>query len=234
MLKRVHAIYAVLLFAAAALLSPSCGEPAPAVHGDIAGLPDSRVYLSRYDGKMHRIDSAESVGGRFRITLPPAAADILYLEFENNPRQNAPLVSDGHDVHVEGNFNYYGGIVVSGTAPNDELRQYRDSISQPSMLLQTIELGIGSYADSTALADSVSYERLLFKRDSTRSVMSSIRRDFVKRHPASIVSAMIAAGEVTPSTPAAKIDSLLGELDTEAQGGNAFIERMRTQRQAAD
>lgn len=217
----------------------ACGGDAARIRGQVDAMPDQTVYLCRLMGvETIAVDSAVSHRGRFSIRIPDTEADIFYIRSADATLGNGdgiPVVVDNRyegDIFVTGNFNTHNMVEVGGTPPNEELRAYRDSVRATSILLQAVEKGLAPYVAEAEAgnADSAVISTLLSKRDSLQSAMNAIRTRFVKANPASVVSAMIVAGEVTSATTATRIDSMLEMLNTNEMGGNAFLRHIGNHR----
>ena len=205
----------------------SCSKEPVHIHGNISRLPNGMVYLRAYEGVMRTIDSTASTEGRFTFLLPEIVPNILYLQFENYPDFYIPIMIDGGEVSVSGNFSYHDDIQVSGTASNDALWKYRESVRKYDIMIQAIDLQLG---DSTAM-DSVERGQLFLKRDSLERIIANSKTNFVRHNRKSIVSAMFVSMELTDSTSDNTIDSLLNELDPDMPD-NAFIQKLRRRRDA--
>lgn len=222
--------YSGIVLALAFATLVSCSRDRPYIRGEVAGLQGDWVYLLRYieqDGAVQKIDSVKTEGDNFAMALPDIVPDILYLGFENHPGYRLPFVADGRSVTVGGSMTYRGEITVDGTPQNDLLWQYIRRVRSVEVPRDAVQEALAPYADSTELADSAAFMRLATLRDSLDTRLTSVRRDFVAEYPSSITAAMVVAGEVTSSTPDGKVDSLIGELDTENMPDNVFLRRLR-------
>lgn len=208
----------------------SCREEPKHIHGDIVNLPDGTVYLRVWEGTLRTVDSTQSNGGRFSFLLPDVLPDIFYVQFEDFPDYFIPLIVDGEEVGIGGDLNYPDDIKVSGTAPNDALWGYRESVRRYEVMLRAIDCQLELYRSESM--DSVAYRELLVKEDSLKRIMSGLRRDFVRAHRGSIVSAFLALSSLSDSSTRAQIDSLIGELDP-TMADNAFLRRLHRRRSMA-
>ena len=213
---------------AAVLLTFSCRKEPAHLYGNITSLPNGTVYLKAYEGALRTIDSTLSTAGRFSFTLPEILPNILFVQFEGYPDFFIPVMIGGGDISVSGNFNYHDDIKVSGTAPNDALWKYRESVHDYDVMLRAIDIAL---ADSTSL-DSLGRGQLQGKRDSLTRLVARSKQEFVRRNRGSVVSAMFAAGELTDSSTRRQIDSLLGELDP-TMADNAFMRKLLRRRDNA-
>ena len=218
------------LFVVAASVFLSCREEPKHIHGDIVNLPDGAVYLRVWEGALRTVDSTRSDGGRFSFLLPDVLPDIFYVQFEGYPNYFIPWIVDGDEVGLGGDFNYPDDIKVSGTAPNDALWGYRESVRRYEVMLRAINRQLELYRSEEM--DSVAYRGLLVKEDSLKRIMSGLRRDFVRSHRGSIVSAFLVVSSLSDSSTRAQIDSLIGELDP-TMADNAFLRRLHRRRNAA-
>ena len=198
------------------------------MYGNITSLPDGAVYLRAYEGTLRTIDSTISVSGRFSFTLPEILPNILYVQFEGYPDFFIPVMIGGGDISVSGNFNYHDAIKVSGTALNDALWRYRESVRDYDIMLRAIDMAL---MDSLVL-DSTKRQVFEHKKDSVKNLLSHSKAEFIRQNRGSVVSAMLAASELTDTSTRRQIDSLLLELDP-TMADNAFTRRLLRRRDNA-
>lgn len=227
-MKKYYQIAFLFVVAATAFLS--CREEPEYIRGDIVNLPDGKVYLRVWEGTLRTVDSTRSAGGRFSFVLPDVLPDIFYVQFEGFPDYFIPVIVDGEEVGIGGDFNYPDDVKVAGTAPNDALWGYRESVRRYEVMLRAIGRQLEVYR--TEEMDSVAYRGLLVKEDSIKRIMAGLRRDFVRAHRGSIVSAFLMVATLPDSASRAQIDSLIGELDP-TMADNAFLRRLHRRRNAA-
>ncbi len=227
-MKKYYQIVFLFLLVVSAFFS--CREEPKHIHGDIVNLPDGKVYLRVWEGTLRTVDSTRSKEGRFSFLLPDVLPDVFYIQFEGVPDYFIPLIVDGEEVGIGGDLNYPDDIKVSGTAPNDALWGYRESVRRYEVMLHAIDQQLGAYQKEEM--DSLEYEKLLIKEDSLKQIMAGLRRDFIRSHRGSIVSAFLAVTSLPDSASRAQIDSLIGELDP-TMADNAFLRRLHRRRNAA-
>lgn len=219
----------ILALALLPLAFAMCRSESAYIRGNLANLPDGNVRLMVWDGSFTAVDSARSKDGEFAIQTPAVLPDILFLQFESVPDFYLPVVVDGSDVSVSGNFRYSDDITVSGSRPNELYYNYRREVNNYYVLIAAINKELDTYADSTAIADSTFYLNFYHKRDSLWRLVEGSKNLFVEAHPSCIVSAMFAAETLSDSTSLHQVDSLLGKLDP-SMSGNAFLDRLRRRR----
>lgn len=221
----------ITFFVLLATLLHGCGGQRLRIRGDVKGLEDGWVRLSRYTlSGLQPIDSALSRNGRFALSVPEMIPDILYLTLTSADGYTLPVVITDENITVAGNLNHRERIAASGTHENRRLGAYRDLLEPINVKLHATEKQLEAYRDSVALADSATYARLTGERRHLMDRIASLRADFVRESPSDIVSAMIVSGEVNAATTPARLDSLIGELDTEHMRDNAFLRRLEAKR----
>ena len=215
-----------------AFLAAACDNtPPPRIEGRISNLPDGEVYLRVWEGVMRTIDSTQSVSGNFSFESPDILPDLLFIQFDGHPDFYLPVIVDGGDISIAGNFNYNHDITVTGTASNDILLKYRSAVRNYSVMLDAIDIEVKVYGDSSALKDSLRLNTLLAKRDSVHGLITGLQDSFVSKNPADIISALLVNSSMHDSISLPQIDSAIGRLDPGIPD-NAFSRRLQRRREA--
>lgn len=220
-------VFVLCVYAAILSMFAGCTPTPKKIYGDIANMPDIKVFLSRHDGGMQRLDSCVSSEGRFLLKAPGGRAGILYVEFDGYEGSYVPIFTDGESILLSGNFNYQGHLTVSGSPANDDLTGFWHSVRSHGVMVRAIERSLAGYADSLAIADSLLYENLHVKRDSLTGIISEARTRFIKENPSSILSAVFILNLCEKSRDRSEIDSLISVLDTDDMPDNEFLRKLR-------
>lgn len=222
----------------------SCAEKKHVITGNLVSLPDGSVWLYEYDNSMKLSDSTYSYDGRFSMPQPGILPDIVFLRFESYPGFYLPVILDGGDVFISGNFNYKEDIKVTGTETNDALREYASSIRNYRVMIKAIDMELdgmlpdtlrgnvpAGYVPTLDEADSTAYAGLSAKRDSLRKLIRESRKNYVDENPGDLLSAMLVSISTNDSMSRHQMDSVFSRIDTATMKPNAFVRRMEERRE---
>ena len=210
-----------------ALSFVSCHEEHAHIQGNISGLSDREVYLKVYEQSLRTIDSVPMIGGRFSFDMPPILPDMVYVCFSGYPDYFIPVILEGQDLYISGNFTYRDAMEVSGSPANEDFRRFREQVRWHEIQLRAIRMEMEGLSASGP--DSLLYRTLSRQGDSIDAMVRTAEVRFVRENPASLLSAFLVARQLTDSTNRKTADSLLRQIDTTTVR-NAFINRLRLQR----
>lgn len=227
-LYRHIAIGAILL---TALLYGCTGGSKAKIEGNIVGLPDGIVYLSVYEHSFRVVDSTRSNEGRFKFDMPEILPDVVFIGFESDSNLQLPIIVEGEDLEISGNYTNNEEIEVSGSRANEDLKRYRESVNRYNVMLKAIDVSIGEYSDTVELIDTLRQEALFVKRDSVQMLIDNSQRRFIEENPTSIVSAMFVLQILSQPTNKQNVEQMIQKLDGKNMPDNAFLRRIYRRRE---
>lgn len=210
---------------AALMCITGCSNHKTIIDGNITGLSDRRAYLAMHDTE--KKDSTDVVSGKFQFEISSKRPDVVFIKFADEPNFRIPVMTDGNQIAIKGDFADPFSIVVSGSVANDSLQSYRRSVSKYDIMLRSIALDIAS-GDPLG-PDSLQLRSLEYKRDSLIAIRTNIRNGFISSNPANPAAAFLVASNLSDSTTLSEVKAMISRLDT-INGRNAFIERLRAKR----
>lgn len=213
-----------LLFVLASAMFAGCGNTnnTATVNGTVTGLDEAtKVYLSRYDGEMVKIDSTLINDGTFSFTIEEAYPEQLYLQFEGQRRPFSLVVETG-DIAVNASFGEENEVVVSGTRTNDLLGELKELSKEAQGKMSEL---IAEYRSAEAEAQDSLVELI----QKVEKESNDLKADFIAKNKNEVVAAYLLSQESTYGYTPEKIDSLMGLLGTVP--ANKFLDKMNERRE---
>ncbi len=135
----------LLLLAGALISASSMAQAGYKITGTVADLPDGKLYLVVFDGKMPRtIDSTQSAGGKFQFTGKiglPMAAGIRTADRAIIPD---PFFLENSPITVAGSMADPKKIEIKGSTANDEYAALSNAMAGGGSLSDYIQAKPGS------------------------------------------------------------------------------------------
>jgi peroxiredoxin len=174
-----------LLLAALFAGSSLCAQDTFTVKGNIKGYKDEKIYLTYGTFGNAKMDSATVENGAFtfsgKIEEPYTA-----MLFSKNYRVRLDLYVAKGTINISGNADSINHFVVKGPAVTNEFQAFNQAV------LRNREVVIGYFQkeyDLRQAGDSVAANAARKTADSLYGYEQTIRKNFVKNHPASPISA---------------------------------------------
>ncbi|MDE1192774.1 MAG: TlpA disulfide reductase family protein [Arachidicoccus sp.] len=154
------------------------------VHGDIQGLNEPYLYLSRPAGDSAHIDSAKVVNGKFTFTgsvNEPTQAVIMNKE----QSKGFQLYLENSNITVTGKADSLRRVKITGSATQkdvDDLKSATTNINKQEQELYA------KYKEAESNKDTASQKLYEQQFDSLNNASTAINKQFIKDHPKSFVS----------------------------------------------
>ncbi len=203
----------VFVLAIAALFS--CAKPDGfVIKGEIKGKKDGQIILMKYaDGKWVPEDSAKISNGKFELK---GKAELPELRIISIGEQDvvAQFFAENGKITVEANADSLGKSVVKGSESNDQFTLFTKELTNISQEVQGMQQ---RFMDAQMKGDEEGMRKAQIDYEAMMQNQQVFARNFIREHPKSTVSPLIALMQFSQEMTAHDIDTLVAFLDPQVQ-----------------
>lgn len=180
------------------------------------------LVLEKYEnGKTTIVDSAEVVNGVATFVGEVTIPENYYLGVKGS-RSKILLFVENSEISVSGKIDSIAGVVVEGSATNDEYKVVSDQMGAIH------EEYMGLYKQSqeaNALGDTAKAKEIMAQVEEVYKSAGKLQEDFVANNPASFVTPLLLS-QIVQGKSVEKMDSMLSVLDPKLEA-TASIKAIR-------
>jgi peroxiredoxin len=205
----------LVYFFAVSVVAASCSQTPKGPHYSVKGMIDGSdsvtFYLQKREaGKIISIDSAVSQKGKFTMKGGVVKYPEMVQLVAGNTKKRTSFFLENSDITITGNIDSLFKATITGSKTQAESDSLIKTIKPLSDEYSKI---VAKYEEANKGNDAPALARYEKQLDSIQMNITNLRKDFVRKNPASYVSPSILAS-LSYEMEADEIESMLGGLDT--------------------
>lgn len=194
----------------------SCAKPTGfVINGQIKGKESGDIKLMKYaDGKWVTEDSAKIEKGKFILKGKTDLPELRLVTM--GPQETvAQFFAENGKLTIEANIDSLQGSVVKGSESNDEFTELTKELSNIAKETQGLQQ---RYSQAMQSGNEDEMKKVQIDYEAMMSNQKVYAKNFIREHPKSTVSPLVALMQFSQEMTASEADTLVAFLDPTIQG----------------
>jgi peroxiredoxin len=200
----------------------SCAKPEGfVIKGEIKGKKDGNINLMKYaDGNWATEDSTKIVDGKFELKGKTDLPELRIIAM--GPQEVvAQFFAENGKITVEAYIDSLDKTVVKGSESNDDFKVFTQELNNISKETQGMQK---RYMDAQSQGDEEGMKKAQIDFEAMMQNQHVYAKNFIREHPKSAVSPLIALMQFSQEMKAQDIDTLVAFLDPKIQTSVYVVE----------
>lgn len=180
------------------------------IHGKIQGKESGSINLLKYvDGKLVTEDSAKIDKGSFELKGKTDLPEMRILAFENR-QPVAQFFAENGDIHIKANMDSLNKAEIKGSKSNDEFIVLTAEMMNLNKEISQLQQ---RYTTAQSKGDEMGMNQVKADYEAMIQNQKVYVRNFIREHPKSTVSPLVALMQFSQELTARDVDTLVKFLD---------------------